>query len=229
VSEWSPTGPCDPNTKSQTIFRTVIYTAKNGGAACPALIESTGCVSPTPTPTDYQSDYPTPTPTLNDYQSDYSIPSPAVNNFTKNALKSTFKTLLQECCIGNLKNCHPNYNGYDAPGCAAQFETCKGSDLIDNDSSYQGQYCMESCKADFKACDVLKKGYCDENPTSSWCKCMNLGKNPDYQAWLQRNGYSDSNDSKFNYTDRNGIQPCKEDNTQSDLNGIFIPYDLKFY
>jgi hypothetical protein len=44
VSNWSDWGECDKRTASKVRNRTVIYGAKNGGAACPVLTESTGCL-----------------------------------------------------------------------------------------------------------------------------------------------------------------------------------------
>ena len=141
-----------------------------------------------------------------------------------------WKRVLQKCCTGNLDHCGSDYSSHDAPGCGAQFATCKGSDLIPEDDAllpYQGQYCTTSCKANYQGCDVLKKSYCNQNPTSSWCTCMNLDKNPDYKSWLQAftKKYPSIPASKLMYRDSNGNNPCR-DNLGGDLNDIFIPYEL---
>jgi len=141
-----------------------------------------------------------------------------------------WKRVLQKCCTGNLDKCGSDYNGHNAIGCGAQFNTCKGSDLIPDDGallSYQGQYCTTSCKANYQGCDLLKKSYCNQNPTSSWCTCMTLDKTPDYKAWLQAftKKYPSIPASKLMYRDSEGNNPCR-DNLGGDLNDIFIPYEL---
>jgi hypothetical protein len=141
-----------------------------------------------------------------------------------------WKRVLQKCCTGNLNKCGSDYDGHDGIGCGAQFATCKGSDLIPEDDAllpYQGQYCTASCKSNYQGCDVLKKSYCNQNPDSSWCTCMNLDKNPDYKAWLQAftKKYPSIPASKLMYRDSEGNNPCR-DNLGGDLNDIFIPYEL---
>jgi hypothetical protein len=140
-----------------------------------------------------------------------------------------WKRVLQKCCTGNFQGCGTDYQP-GGPGCAAQFDTCSGADLISDGAllpSYQKQYCQKQCRGDMQKCDLIKKSYCADNPLDPWCACMIMDQTNEYREWLKSftAKYPSIPASRLMYRGVDGANVCR-DNLSTDLTEMLIPYEL---
>jgi hypothetical protein len=141
-----------------------------------------------------------------------------------------WQRVLQKCCLGLLDTCGSKFDGPSGSGCAAVFPTCTGGDLITPSGklpSLQAQHCKAKCKGDLQGCDVLKRSYCDDNPTAPACSCMQMTKTDDYKAWAKQfaKSFPSIPVSPLMYAASDGTNACR-DNIGDDLNNYFVPYAL---
>lgn len=139
-----------------------------------------------------------------------------------------WKQHLQECCTGNVDD-QRKCGGY-AKGmgvCDAQFAACSADDIKTYAMpNLQQQYCSAKIKANPQLSDSIKVQYCNANPTSPWCSCLTLEKDPEFQAWARAFGqkFPQLSVNKMAYVDKFGRNPCRSDTT--DLSDIFLTQQI---
>jgi hypothetical protein len=137
-----------------------------------------------------------------------------------------------KCCVGALTSdvCGIHQFGTNGNDCNDVYKNCKGSDLkipYGSNPPYRSQYCSKLAQSNNSIGDLIKEQYCTENPTDSFCSCMNLTNNPEYIRWsqLMNAKHPEIVISPLMYLDVNGYNPCRKHLT-TDMQTQFIPSEL---
>lgn len=135
---------------------------------------------------------------------------------------------LQECCTGLVND--QRLCGAYKPGasvCDVEFAPCTADDMKTvSKPTIQQRYCTNKLKNDPALSDMLKVQFCNTNPTSSWCSCLTLERDADFQAWARAFGqkFPQIPVNKMSYVDKLGLNPCRSDTT--DLTDIFLTQQI---
>jgi len=122
---------------------------------------------------------------------------------------------LYECCKGDITDDRlcGRYRSANRE-CQDYLSRCSVNDLKNNSG------CQELCKRNPLVCDRMKFEYCSSNPNDSWCSCMNVERDPDYQKFAKKVM------DKTGQGPRIGCSSFGRCNTGLDYVNIFLPSNV---
>ncbi len=153
-----------------------------------------------------------------------------INQVSRIKLKEVrpWKEHIQRCCVGDESNPQAcgQYTDMSKQSCQDLF-SCSGDNLmVHADNNMQSRGCQSMCKLQPEKCDAIKLDYCDKNPTSPWCKCLTIPKDPKYQEWARAfsKKYPQLIPNLLSYDDGTGVNACRSGTT--DNVDIFLTRDI---